>query len=133
MTENIYQFNDIMRVIGHQNSCSFIDDDFMAVLEAHKAAGESSNDNDMFSVALDFFFIGIICGRRRERADRNHRQYMPLKRELERRRIVAELAHKPALCEVMAIYELAQQLDPQTIKSVLDYIDYVRGQQSQEV
>ena len=131
MTENIYQFNDIMRVIGHQNSCSFIDDDFMAVLEAHKAAGESSND--LFSVALDFFYIGIICGRRRERADRNRRQYMPLKKELERKRIAAELAHKPALCEVMAIYELVQQLDPQTAKSLLDYIDYVRGQQSQEV
>lgn len=131
MIENIYQYNDIMRVIGHQSCCSCIDEDFMAVLEAHKAAG--TNDNDLFSIALDFFFIGVICGRRRERADRNRKQYKPLKRELEQRAFIAELMHKPALCEIKEIYKLAQKLDPQELKSILDYIDYVRGQQSQEV
>ena len=125
MTENIYRYNDIMRVIGYQNSCSYIDADFNAVLEAHKAAGK--RDNDTFSVAIDFFLLGLICGRRRERADRNRREYKPLKKELEQRAIAAEITKNP---ELLAIYESAKELDPQQLAYL---INMMRAQQAQEV
>lgn len=72
----LYNANEVMRIIGKQPSCEYIGSEFDAVLDAHRAAG--NEDNDMFSVAIDFYLLGIMCGKRMERAEKQGRSYRPL-------------------------------------------------------
>ena len=72
----LYDANEVMHIIGKQPSCDYIGSEFDAVLDAHRAAG--IEDNDMFSVAIDFYLLGIICGKRMERAEKQHREYRPI-------------------------------------------------------
>jgi len=77
MTEKcLYDANEVMRIIGKQPSCEYIGSEFDAVLDAHRAAG--TNDNDMFSIAIDFYLLGIVCGKRLERAEKQRRSYRPI-------------------------------------------------------
>ena len=72
----IYDANEVMRIIGKQPSCSLIGSEFFEAYNAHKAAG--SNDNDLFSIAIDFYLLGICCGKRLERAEKQHKEYRPI-------------------------------------------------------
>lgn len=73
---SIYDTNEVMRIIGRQPSCDYLDSDFDAVMNAHMAAGDA--DNGTLNVAIDFYLLGIICGKRLERAEKNRRAYEPL-------------------------------------------------------
>ena len=72
----LYDANEVMRIIGKQCCCEYINSDFMAVLDAHNSA--SCKDNTMFAVAIDFYLLGLISGKRRERAEKNRKEYKPI-------------------------------------------------------
>ena len=74
--KSIYQTNEVMRLIGKQNDFRLLNRDFYAALDAHRAAG--NEDKQLFNVALHFFLLGIICGKRQERAAKGHKEYKPI-------------------------------------------------------
>lgn len=78
MTENnfLYDANEVMSIIGKQSCCRHLNSDFYAVLDAHRAA--NCSDNTMFGVAIDFYLLGLISGKRLERAEKAHREYKPI-------------------------------------------------------
>lgn len=75
MAKSIYKANETMRIIGNQSICEYIDegrpahDDFRAVLEAHRQA----ESNNLFSVGMDFFMLGVMYGKKAERANKQHK------------------------------------------------------------
>lgn len=85
MTDIIYNKNDVMKIIGQHCACTFIgpgkvaNDDFMKVVEAHRTA--EPRYNDIFAIGINFFMLGMIYGRKAERAKRNHKPITPLKRK----------------------------------------------------
>lgn len=71
--------NEIMRIVGKQCGCSFINDDFIAALNAHKDFYNLEMSADkLFSIALNFYILGVCCGKRLDRAERAHREYKTL-------------------------------------------------------
>lgn len=106
----IYDTNETMRILGQQSSCKYIGggaigyNDFKAVIEAHRAA--DSRNNDIFSIGIDFFMLGLIYGKKAERAEKQRKELKPLttaapKEELTAEQIVAELSAKPYLADFM--------------------------------
>ena len=85
MADIIYNKNDVMKIIGRHSACPFIgpgkiaNDDFMKVVEAHRTA--APRNNSIFFIGIDFFMLGMIYGRKAERAKRNHKPITPLKRK----------------------------------------------------
>ena len=67
----IYDENETMKLLGQQFSLFYIGeggiatDDFMNVIKAEK-----KHRQDLFSVAVDFFLLGLIYGKREERRRR---------------------------------------------------------------
>lgn len=71
---SIYDKNKVMKIIGYQSCCEYVDDNFRAVLDAHR----ESNNTNLFNVALDFYLLGIVCGKRAERAKKQRKEYRPI-------------------------------------------------------
>lgn len=69
--KTIYDENETMRLIGQQTSLLYIGeggvatDDFLNVIEAEK-----KHRQGLYSVAVDFFILGLIYGKRTERQRR---------------------------------------------------------------
>ena len=102
---NIYEANETMRILGKQQIAEYIGDDaaacedFVAVMDAHSLA--PAKGNDLFSVGIDFFMLGMIYGRRAERAKRQGKELKPLTMPDKVRSMAAELRAKPYLMEFM--------------------------------
>ena len=71
ITSSIYNSNATMRIIGMQNTenIQIASKDFQNVLNAYKGNKEESFE----SMALDLFYLGMIYGKKVERAKRQHK------------------------------------------------------------
>ena len=71
ITSSIYNSNATMRIIGMQNTenIQIASKDFQNVLNAYKGNKEESFE----SMALDLFHLGMIYGKKVERAKRQHK------------------------------------------------------------
>ena len=72
--------NEIMRILGQQQICGLLNDDFDAVLDAHKVYNGISIESigALFDIAIDFYSLGVVTGKRLERAEKSHREYTPI-------------------------------------------------------
>lgn len=72
--------NDVMRILGQQRICGLLNEDFEAVLNAHKAYNGISiaNLNLLFDIALDFYSLGVVTGKRLDRAEHARKEYKTL-------------------------------------------------------
>jgi hypothetical protein len=70
--------NDVMRILGQQCVCSLINDDFVAVMNAHKDYHGIKDTNKLFEIAIDFYSLGIVTGKRLDRAERARKEYKTL-------------------------------------------------------
>lgn len=70
--------NKTMQLIGKQYICRYIEAgapaaaDFKAVLEANRL------NPSLFDIGVDFFTLGIMYGKKAERAARNNKELQPL-------------------------------------------------------
>ena len=74
---NFYNTNKVMQLIGQQRPLDYMGADFGAALEAHLNATDPM-DNELSLIAVDFYLLGIITGKRLERAAKNGREYAPI-------------------------------------------------------
>lgn len=75
ITSSIYNSNATMRIIGMQNTenTQIASKDIQNVLNAYKGNKESFG-----SMALDLFHLGMIYGKKAERAKRQHKELVAL-------------------------------------------------------
>ncbi len=65
MDKNIYHVNRTMRTLGKQAfTRDMLNEDFINVLTAHQSLEEDTT----FHIGIDFFMLGIMYGKRLERA-----------------------------------------------------------------
>ena len=78
MTENnIYRTNKVMQIIGKQHIFDYIGADFCTVYDAHQKETDASY-NSILALALDFYCLGLITGKRLERAAKNGKEFISL-------------------------------------------------------
>lgn len=75
--QNLYAENEIMQVIGTHFFNKCLGDgagiiDFNKVLKAHTHNDNGLKRSAVFDVAMDFFVLGFIYGKKIERSERNH-------------------------------------------------------------
>lgn len=86
MADFIYNKNDVMQMIGRQRAAEYMgggeiaNKDFMKVVEAHRTA-KNPSENEIYTIGMDFFALGMIYGRKEERAKRNHKPIEPISKE----------------------------------------------------
>lgn len=72
-TKTIYDSNYIMGLVGKQIAGKYISDDFLEALKAHR---EIAAQLDLTTVAINFYDLGVISGKRLERAEKSHKEYI---------------------------------------------------------
>lgn len=78
--QSIYDTNETMNIIGKQFVCNYVasgaiaNNDFNNIAIAHRMGGT----RDIYSIGADFFSLGLIYGKRLERAKRAHQEAHPL-------------------------------------------------------
>lgn len=72
MVREFYVGNDTMKVLGAQIVGDYITEDFRNVVRAH------GNNEEVFDIGLDFFALGIIYGKKLERAKRRRKANIEL-------------------------------------------------------
>lgn len=77
---SIYESNQTMTILGYQYPQNIIGDggiareDFINVIKAHAEKGT----NDIYDLAIDFFMLGYLYGKRVERHKGNLAEVKPL-------------------------------------------------------
>lgn len=73
--KTIYDENETMQLLGRQKICGYICKDGIASTDfANVLNAERKHSSDFISVAADFFSLGLIYGKRAERAKRKNRK-----------------------------------------------------------
>lgn len=84
MTKTKYDKNDTMRIIGYQYPLSFLDvgmparEDFDALYYSQMIY--ASKYDTAITRAMEFFLLGVMYGKKIERAKRNHKELKRLNR-----------------------------------------------------
>lgn len=69
---SIYDANEVMRIIGKQPCSAYITEDFLTILKEHcKLAAQL----EVTDVALNFYVLGVLTGKRLDRAKKHHRDF----------------------------------------------------------
>jgi hypothetical protein len=75
----LYDANEVMQLIGKQYIVRHLDANFYEVMAAHKAAPDC--DNELMDIAIDFYMLGIIKGKRVERERKSRAHNLPVKKK----------------------------------------------------
>lgn len=119
----IYDTNETMHIIGKQHPLLFIGPgtaagkDFRAALDTYKQQEEI----DLFNMALDFFMLGVIYGKKADRATRNRKEMQPLNKGWTMEEIAAEFTSKPFLLDFMKEIRAAE-LTPEQLQYMTAFI-----------
>lgn len=73
--ERIYNANRALTIVGHQECATYLTEDFITTLEAHRRL--YGDTEALFEAALNFFVLGVVTGKRLERAEKQHREFIP--------------------------------------------------------
>lgn len=73
--ERIYNANKALSIVGHQECAAYLTEDFINTLEVHRRL--YGDTEALFEAALNFFVLGVVSGKRLERAEKGHREFIP--------------------------------------------------------
>lgn len=129
MKQSVYSANKTARIIGKQTVLDFVGRDAAAaadidaIIDAHRAAGHSLAN---LQLALDLFALGLIYGKKIERARRNGGKVQPIAAPqvgggTTLTQILLELEAKPHLSRFMREVQRAQPTSEQ-FNSVIDML-----------
>lgn len=127
MKQSVYSANKTARIIGKQTILDIVGGgavapDIDAIIDAHRAAGHSLEN---LQLALDLFALGLIYGKKIERARRNGGKVQPITAPqvggTTLTQILLELEAKPYLSRFMREVQRAQPTSEQ-LNSVIDML-----------
>lgn len=128
MEQSVYSANETARIIGKQTVLDLVGRDAAAaadidaIIDAHRAAGHSLAN---LQLALDLFALGLIYGKKIERARRNGGKVQPIAAPqvggTTLTQILLELEAKPHLSRFMREVQRAQPTSEQ-LNSVIDML-----------
>lgn len=73
--KTIYDYNETMKIIGRQMLSEYVCKDGIASTDFDEVlSAERANCRPLFGIALDFFALGFIYGKRAERARKKNRE-----------------------------------------------------------
>lgn len=72
----LFDTNKVMRIIGHQPGTLYLTEDFISLYNALAEAGAGPEDLALFSYTL-----GVLTGKRLDRAKKNHKAYITFSAE----------------------------------------------------
>ena len=73
--EQIYNASEALRIVGHQEGAEMLTKGFISTLSIHRRLyGDSEG---LFEAAFNFYVLGVVTGKRLERAEKQRKEFEP--------------------------------------------------------